>query len=303
MNGTIQRLRKKKLTTVSEGATIVDLSQWDMPPLIALRSDEATLYGTRDLAAAEYRWETYQFDQMLYVVDVAQSLHFRQLFKVLELMGYDWHARCKHVVFGRLRFKEGGMSTRKGKVIFLEDVLNEAIRLTREIIDEKNPDLPDKEQIAQDIGIGAMIFADLDSRRARDIVFDWKEILNFNGETGPYVQYTHARYCSVLRRFNGELPPQDVDFGLLQEAEVVDVVRCLERFPGLIERAAADHEPSVVATFLIELCSAANRFYNAHHVISDDAALTRARVALVYGIQSVLWHGLFLLGMKAPESM
>lgn len=303
MAGTIARLKAKGLTKISEGATIVDLSAWDMPPLIALRSDDATLYGTRDLAAAEYRWETYRFDQLLYVVDVAQSLHFRQLFKVLELMAYDWYARCTHVVFGRLRFKDGGMSTRKGKVIFLEDVLNQAIDLTREIIEKKNPDLPDKEQVAKDVGIGAIVFADLDSRRARDVVFDWEEVLNFNGETGPYVQYTHARYCSVLRRYEEALPPGDVDFGLLQESETQDVVRCLERFPGQIAKAADEHEPSLIAGYLIELCAVANRFYNAHHVISEDAALTRARVALVYGIKTVLASGLGMLGMKAPERM
>lgn len=304
MRATIDRLKEKQLLTVSEGATVVDLEKWDMPPLIALRSDDATLYGTRDLAAAEYRWDTYQFEKMLYVVDVAQSLHFRQLFKVLELMGYDWVQKCYHVQFGRLRFKDGaGASTRKGNVIFLEDVLNRAIELTREIIAEKNPDLPDGEQIAKDVGIGAVIFADLDSRRARDIVFDWDEVLNFNGETGPYVQYTHARYSSVLRRFEGDLPPADVDFDLLNEPETLEVAKCLERYPNVIQKAADEHEPSTIAIYLIELCTVANRFYNVHHVITEDAKLTRARVALVYAIKSVLASGLTLLGMKAPERM
>lgn len=304
MPATLDRLRERELLTVSEGATIVNLDDWDMPPLIALRSDDATLYGTRDLAALEYRWETYQFEKLLYVVDVAQSLHFRQLFKVLELMKYDWRDRCEHVQFGRLRFKDGaGASTRKGNVIFLEDVLNRAIGLAREIIEEKNPDLPNSEQIAQDVGIGAMIFADLDSKRVRDIVFDWDQALNFQGETGPYVQYTHARYSSMLRRYNGELPPQGVDFELLTEPEAVEVVKCLERFPRQIKRAADECEPSAVASYLIELCTVANRFYNAHQVISDDAVLTTSRVALVYAIKTVLASGLALLGMKAPEQM
>ena len=304
MPATLDRLRDRELLTKSEGATIVNLDDWDMPPLIALRSDDATLYGTRDLAALEYRWDTYQFEKLLYVVDVAQELHFRQLFKVLELMKYDWAEKCTHVQFGRLRFKDGGgASTRKGNVIFLEDVLNRAIELTREIIAEKNPDLPDSEQVAQDVGIGAIIFADLDSKRARDIVFDWDEILNFNGETGPYVQYTHARYCSVLSRYDGDLPPQDINFDLLSDPEAVEVVKCLERFPKQIKRAADDFEPSVVATFLIELCTVANRFYNAHQVVSDDQDLTSARVALVFAIKTVLASGLSLLGMKAPERM
>lgn len=304
MPATLDRLRAKGLLIESEGATIVDLEKWDMPPLIALRSDDATLYGTRDLAALEYRWETYRFEKLLYVVDVAQSLYFRQLFQVLELMEYDWREKCAHVQFGRLRFKDGsGASTRRGNVVFLEDVLNRAIELTRKIIADKNPDLPNGEQIARDVGIGAIIFADLDSKRTRDIVFDWDEILNFNGETGPYLQYTHARYCSVLRRYDGILPPRDVDFALLNEPEAIEVVKCLTRFPGQIQKAADEYEPSVVTTLMIELCTVANRFYNAHQVISEQADLTAARVALVYAIKTVLASGLTLLGMKAPEQM
>ena len=304
MPATLDRLRSKGLLTESEGATIVDLEKWDMPPLIALRSDDATLYGTRDLAALEYRWETYRFEKLLYVVDVAQSLHFRQLFQVLELMGYDWREKCAHVQFGRLRFKDGGgASTRRGNVVFLEDVLNRAIELTQKIIADKNPDLPNGEQIARDVGIGAIIFADLDSKRTRDIVFDWDEVLNFNGETGPYLQYTHARYCSVLRRYDGTLPPRDIDFALLNETEAIEVVKCLARFPGQIQKAADEYEPSAVTTLMIELCTVANRFYNAHQVISEQADLTAARVALVYAIKTVLASGLSLLGMKAPEQM
>jgi arginyl-tRNA synthetase len=304
MPATLERLKEKGLLKKSEGATIVDLEQWDMPPLIALRSDDATLYGTRDLAAAEYRWQTYKFEKMIYVVDVAQSLHFKQLFKVLELMDYNWVHKCAHAQFGRLRFKDGaGASTRKGNVVFLEDVLNRAVELTRDIIAAKSPDLLDREQIAKDVGIGAVIFADLDSRRARDIVFDWEKVLNLNGETGPYVQYTHARYCSMLRRFEGDLSPQSVDFERLHESETLEVVKCLERYPKQIQKAAAEYEPSTVAVYLIELCTLANRFYNAHQVISDDPELTRSRIALVYAIKTVLASGLALLGMKAPERM
>lgn len=304
MPATLDRLRSKGLLTESEGATIVDLKKWDMPPLIALRSDDATLYGTRDLAALEYRWETYRFEKLLYVVDVAQSLHFRQLFQVLELMEYDWREKCAHVQFGRLRFKDGGgASTRRGNVVFLEDVLNRVIELTQKIIADKNPDLPNGEQIARDVGIGAIIFADLDSKRTRDIVFDWDEVLNFNGETGPYLQYTHARYCSVLRRYDGTLPPRDIDFALLNEPETIEVVKCLARFPEQIQKAADEYEPSAVTTLMIELCTVANRFYNAHQVISEQANLTAARVALVYAIKTVLASGLSLLGMKAPEQM
>ena len=302
MPAALDALRERGLLTQSEGATIVDLE--DMPPFIALRSDDATLYGTRDLAALMYRWETYRFEKLLYVVDVAQSLHFRQLFQVLERMGCDWRDKCVHVQFGRLRFKDGGgASTRRGNVIFLEDVLRRAIELTRRIITDKNPDLPNRDQIARDVGIGAIIFADLDSKRARDIAFDWDEVLNFNGETGPYVQYTHARYCSVLRRYAGPLPPRDVNFELLKETEAVEVVKCLAHFPDRIQKAADEYEPSAIAGAMIELCTVANRFYNSHQVLSARADLTAARIALVYAIKTVLASGLALLGMKAPEQM
>ena len=303
MQDTLNRLEKKKLVKRSQGATIVDLEEWDMPPLIALRSDDATLYATRDLAAAEYRYETYKFAQLLYVVDVAQSLHFKQLFKVLGLMGYDWSESCSHVVFGRLRFKGGSMSTRKGQIIFLEDVLDKAVDLTREIILEKNPDLPDKDQVAEAVGIGAVIFADMDSRRVRDVVFDWDEVLNFNGETGPYVQYTHARFCSVLRNYGQEVSADEVDFGLLSEPETLAVVKCLGKFPTQVEKAGEEYEPSYIASYLIDLCSTANRFYGAHKVVSDDPNLSESRVALVNAITHVLASGLALLGMKAPERM
>ena len=303
MPQTLEGLEEKGLLRKSEGATIVDLDEWDMPPMILRRSDEATLYATRDVAAAEYRWATYGFEKLLYVVDVAQTLHFRQLFKVLELMDYAWVERCEHVVFGRLRFKEGGMSTRRGKVIFLEDVLDRAVDLTRQIIEDKNPGLPDKEAVARDVGIGAVIFADFDSRRARDVMFDWDEILNFNGETGPYVQYTHARYRSVLRKYGKPVPPEDPDLSLLTEPETVAVVKCLGQFPERIQNAAEANEPSLIASYLVDLCNAANRFYNAHRVVSDDEDLTQVRIALVYAITVVLANGLGLLGMKAPEEM
>ena len=304
MPAVLAQLREQGLLTQSGGASIVDLEAWDMPPFIALRSDDATLYGTRDLAALMYRWKTYRFEKLLYVVDVAQSLYFRQLFQVLELMGCDWRDKCAHVQFGRLRFKGGGgASTRKGNVIFLEDVLTRAIDLARGIMADKNPDLPNREQIAQDVGIGAIIFADLDSKRARDVVFDWDEVLNFNGETGPYVQYTHARYCSVLRRYAGPLPPREVDFELLCEPEAIEVVKCLARFPGQLQKAADECEPSAIAGLMIELCTVANRFYNAHQVLSARAELTAARIALVYAIKTVLASNLALLGMKAPEQM
>lgn len=299
----IDELKASGIAVESEGALVVMLDDEDMPPAIIQTGHDTSVYLTRDLAAAIYRKQTYDFDRLIYTTDAGQSLHFRQLFKVLERMGHEWANDCVHVPFGIISFKEGRMSTRRGNVIFLEDVLNRAIELTREIVEDKNPDLPDKDAIARDVGIGAVVYADLDSRRTRDVVFDWDEILNFNGETGPYVQYTHARYCSVLRRFAGAVPPPGADLSLLTEPETVAVVKCMERFPERIRTAAETCEPSLIAGFLIELCNEANRFYNAHRVISDDVPLTRARIALVYSITAVLAAGLHLLGMKAPEEM
>lgn len=299
----IDELKAGGLAVESEGALVVMLDDEDMPPAIIQTGHDTSVYLTRDLAAAIYRKQTYDFDKLIYTTDAGQSLHFRQLFKVLERMGHEWAKDCVHVPFGIISFKEGRMSTRRGNVIFLEDVLNRAIELTREIVESKNPDLPEKDAIAQDVGIGAVVYADLDSRRTRDVVFDWDEILNFNGETGPYVQYTHARYCSVLRRYGGAVPPPGADLSLLAEPETVAVVKCMERFPERIRNAAETCEPSLIAGFLIELCTEANRFYNAHRVISDDVGLTRARIALVYSITAVLAAGLHLLGMKAPEEM
>ncbi len=303
VDGVVDELERKKLAIESEGALVVKLDEFDMPPCILQTGHGTSLYHGRDLAAAIYRKEKYNFDRMIYTTDAGQSLHFRQFFKVLELAGYEWSADCVHVPFGVITFKEGRMSTRKGNVIFLEDALDRAVELTREIIEEKNPDLSNKEQIAEEVGVGAIIYADLDSKRTRDVLFDWDEILNFNGETGPYIQYTYARYCSVLRKYGEGVPAPDLDYALLEEPESVAVVKCLGQFPDRIYSAAEAYEPSIVANYLIGLCTAANRFYNAHRVVSDDMELSRVRVALVYAITIVLARGLHLLGMKAPEEM
>jgi arginyl-tRNA synthetase len=299
MQDTLQRLQDKGLTTLSEGATIVDLTAWNMPPFIARRSDDASLYATRDLAAAEYRWNTYHFDKMLYVVDVAQNLHFQQLFKVLELMGYEWHARCAHVAFGRML----GLSTRAGKVIFLEDVLNHSVELARKLVEEKNPDLPNKDEVARQVGIGAVIFADLKRGRIKDYVFDWEEVLNPFGDTGPYLQYTHARYCSVLRKAEKPVEVEDVDYARLSEAETVALIRALAEFPNAIQQAARDYEPSVVSRALLDIADKANKFYEKHQVIGSEEKTFQARLLLVDCTRQVLANGLRLLGMEAPEEM
>lgn len=299
----VNKLKEKGLAVESEGALVVLLDDYNMPPCILQTGHGTSVYHSRDLAAAIYRKEKFNFDRMIYTTDAGQSLHFRQVFKVLELMGYKWAKNCAHVPFGVISFKKARMSTRRGNVIFLEDVLKRAVELVQKIIEEKNPELSDKGGVARDVGIGAVVYADLNSRRTRDVVFDWDEVLNFNGETGPYIQYTHARYRSVLRKYGREVSISDLDFSLITEREAIALVRCLELFPSQIQKAVHNDEPSFVAKYLIELCSVANQFYNSHRVISDDLALTRIRIALVHCITVVLAQGLFLLGMKAPEEM
>jgi arginyl-tRNA synthetase len=303
VDGVVNRLVEMGLAVESEGALVVMLDACDMPPCILKRSDGASIYASRDICAALSRYEKYRFDRMLYVTDARQSLHFRQFFKVLELMGAPWASNMAHVAYGLLSFKGEAMATRSGNIVLLKDVLGRAVDLTRKIIAEKNPDLPDREAVAQEVGIGAVIFATLSGRRVKDSVFDWDEVLNFNGETGPYVQYTHARYCSVLRKYGDKIPPPGADFGLLTSDEEVAVVKRIEQFPRQVCTAAETYEPSLIVTCLLDLCAAANQFYNVHRVISEDAALTKARITLVYGIKVVLEKGLKLLGVKTPESM
>jgi arginyl-tRNA synthetase len=299
---TVTRIKEKGLTRISEQALIVDLEPYSMPPCLLRKKDDATLYATRDIAAAEYRKRTYNFAKMIYVVGSEQKLHFKQVFKVLELMGYDWANHCVHVDFGLMKFKDGKMSTRKGKVVLLEDLLIEAVERIRKIIEEKNPSLENKEAIAKDVGIGAVIFADLSAKRNKDVVFDWDEALNFEGETGPYVQYTHARLCSILRKY-GKPVTTDIRFELLNEDETVMLIKNLWRFPSIILKAAALYEPSSISNYLIDVCGNLNRFYNAHRVLSDDEELTRARILLVDATRQVIKNGLHVLGMQAPERM
>jgi arginyl-tRNA synthetase len=302
LNDTVERLKKDGLATMSEEALVVNLEEYKMPPCLLKKKDEASLYATRDITAAEYRAREFGFSRMLYVVGSEQKLHFRQFFKVLELMGYPWVKDCVHVDFGLIKFKEGKMSTRAGRVILLEEVLKESVERAKEIIQEKNPDLPNKEEIARQVGIGAVIFADLSSRRNRDVLFDWKEVLNFDGETGPYLQYAHARLCSVMRKY-GKAIEDNVDFSLLREKDEYLLARKLELFPRSIHSAAQTCEPVVLCNYLIELASTFNRYYNHHRIISKNEDLTRARILLADCTRQVLRNGLHLLGMETPEEM
>ncbi len=302
MDRVINELKEKKLLTVSEGASIVDLSEDNMPPCIILRSDGATLYATRDLAAALYRQDTYHFDKCLYVVAYQQDLHFRQIFRVLEKMGYAWSKNCVHVAFGMISYEGQALSTRKGHVVYLEDLLDQAQKKALEIINEKSPNLPNKEEVARQVGIGAVVYTDLSNNRIKDVDFSWARALNFDGETGPYVQYTHARCCSVLRKA-ADLALPEADMAALTDDEAQALLRMLGRFPDVIAEAADKYEPSMITRAVTDIAQGYNKFYYEHRILDDDPATAAARVALTKAVKDVIKTGLWLIGIEAPERM
>ena len=302
MQPIIDELKAKGLLVEDKGAQIVDLQEWGMPPALILRSDGATLYITRDLAAAKYRKDAYNFDKSLYVVAYQQNLHFRQLFKVLELMGYEWYKDCEHVNFGMVSFGGESLSTREGRVVYLDDLLHEAIGKARAIIEEKSPDLEDKDEVARQVGLGAVVFFDLYNNRIKDIDFTWERALNFDGETGPYVQYTHARACSVLRKAEG-VDRSGPDFAALSDPFSQDAVRLIEQFPDILKSAVNRSEPSMVTRFSVDLAQAFNKFYYENKVMVDDPGTRAARLLLTDAVRQVLKQALYLIGVEAPERM
>ena len=301
MDRVIGELREKGLLTFSDGAWVVDLTDCGMPPCLILKSDGATLYATRDIAAAIYRKDTYGFYKALYVVAYQQNLHFRQWFKVVELMGYDWSRDLEHVAFGMVSMEEGTLSTRRGKVVFLEDVLNRAVEKAREIIEEKSPGLGDKEAVARQVGVGAVIWGTVSNARIKDTVFSYDRALNFDGETAPYVQYTCARANSVLEK--APACAAEPDYAALCDEEASEVIRMLEAFPACVAEAAARNEPYVVARHVMDTAQAFNRFYYEHRIIGEDGPRMRARLMLVRAVRDCLRRGLWLLGIEAPEHM
>ena len=299
LKDTIAFLQKKRIVKKSEGALIVDLEQYGITPCIIQKSDGSTIYATRDLAAAMYRAKTYNFYKNLYVVDVRQSLHFQQVFKTLDLAGFPWAKDCIHLPFGTMKFEEGVMSTRKGIIIFLEDVLDKVVDMVKEIIKEKNPKLKNKDKIAEQIGLGAVVFWDLSNDRVNDIIFDWKRVLDFEGDTAPYVQYTHARACAILRKAKAG----KADYSLLKEAEEIALVKALGRLPDVVQKSAEEYKPHHIAKYLLDVCHLFNEFYHKHQVLVEDEELKMARLSLVLATKQVLANGLYLLGIKAPEEM
>ena len=303
MAAIVDELKEKKLLTESNGAMIVDLEDAKMPPCLIIRTDGGTLYATRDITAAIYRKNTYDFDKCIYVTAIDQNLHFAQWFKVIEKMGYDWSKDLVHVPFGLVSLEDGKLSTRKGKVVLMEDLLDEAVKKTMGIINDKNPDLPDKEEVAKEVGIGAVIFDDLYNGRIKDIVFSWDRMLNFDGETGPYVQYTHARACSVLKKAGYVKGSAPIDYSVLTDDASVNVCKMLANYSAKIKEAASRYEPSVIARYLVDLSQAFNKFYHDNVILTDDENVRNARLAVVDAVRLVIKSGLEILGIKSPERM
>lgn len=307
----IQELKDKGLLVESQGAQIVDLEDYGLGAAMITKSDGSSLYVTRDIAAAVYRKEHYDFYKCIYVVASQQNLHFKQWKKVLELMGYEWEKDCVHVPFGLVSLSDGDdvvmMSTRDGKVVFLEDVLNTAVAKTAEIMHEKNAQDVDIDEVSKEVGIGAVIFQELSNNRIKDYVFSWDKVLNFDGETGPYVQYTHARASSVLRNADAAdleaIAKGDIDAAYLSGDSAYMLAKLIYRVPEIVIEAADKYEPSILTRHLVDIAQAFNKFYHDEHILVDDVNEKRAKLALVAVSKTVIANCLGLLGIKAPERM
>jgi len=302
MQPIVDELKQKDVMKQDKGAWIVDLEEWKMPPCLVLRSDGGTLYATRDITSVLHRKEAYDFVQALYITSHEQTLHFAQFFKVVELMGYDWAAnQLVHVPFGYMNLPEGKMSTRKGKVLLMEDLLEQTFERIGEIIDQKNPNLANKEEIAEQVGIGAIIFNDLYNSRIKDVEFSWERMLSFEGETGPYVQYTHARCCSVLAK--AQIDFDDADLSLLGGDEEFALIKTLNNLPQKVEEAANKYEPYIISRFVMQVAQVFNKFYHEKPILRADEATQKARLYLTHCTKTVIANALGLLGIKAPEEM
>ena len=305
MEATVEELEKKGLLKESQGAKIVDLEEYNMPPCIIITSAGTTIYATRDITAFIDRANTYKFDKMIYVVGAEQKLHFEQFFKVLEKMGYEEYVKkAEYVPFGLIVDKNGEkIGTRKGNSVFLEDILNEAINKSKKIIEQKNPNLENKDDVARKVGVGAIIFNDLYNSRIKDEIFDWDTILNFQGETGPYVQYIYVRTKSLIEKANYKPDINNVEFDLLLDDEAIDIARLLYDFESIIILAGEKNEPSIIARYLINLAQKFSTFYNNNKIINEDKKLQEARLYLTYACGNVLKIGASLLGMEMPDKM
>ena len=308
MPAAIQEMRDKNLLVPSAGAEIVELQQFGLTDAPVLKSDGSSIYITRDIAAAKYRMDTYNFVKDIYVVASQQNLHFQQLKKIIELMGYEWCKDIVHVPFGLVSLEEGTMSTRHGRVVFLEDVLNRAVAQTKEIIKEKGVNTENIDETAKIVGIGAVVFNELSNNRIKDYVFSWDKVLDFNGETGPYVQYTYARCASVLRNAGEEVAAKAMDIANIKAEYITgdsayELAKLIYALPQTVVDAAEKYEPSVVTRHIVNIAQGFNRFYHDEHILVDNEDEKVAKLALVAATKTAIKNGLALLGMEAPERM
>ncbi len=296
----VEKMREKNLLKIDDGASIVDLSEYNMPPCLILKRDGGTLYPTRDIAAAVYRKRTYDFDKCIYITSAGQCLHFAQWFKVVELMGYDWYDRLVHVPYGTVSIGGEKLATRTGNVVLLKNLFAQAIDKVRARIEEKNPGLADKDQVAEAVGVGAVVFHYLYNSRIKDINFVMEDALSFEGNTGPYAQYTYARTCSLLEKA-GDIPAVE---GKITSAEEGEVLKILSRFPEKIQAALAEYEPSVITRYAIELCTAFNRFYhNCPILTAEDPAVRATRLRITKACGTVIQNALKLICLRTPEKI
>ncbi|MBO5386754.1 MAG: arginine--tRNA ligase [Lachnospiraceae bacterium] len=304
----VNKLTSANLLTESEGAKIVDLEAYDMAPCLILKNDGSSIYATRDLAAIFYRKDTYNFVKCLYVTGQEQKLHFSQVFKVVELLGNEWAKdQLVHIPYGLVSLEGAKLSTRSGNIIYAEDILLEAVSKVKDIIienmEKKGQDIQDVDGTAKMVGVGAVLFNDLYNQRIKDVSFSWDKLLNFNGETGPYVQYTYARCSSILRGLDNYDENADIDYSLITDAASIDLLKEINRFPQVVVDAADKYEPSQIARFAVAVAQSFNKFYNENRINIDDSALKHARAALVKITRKTIKDAMLLLGIDCPEQM
>lgn len=301
----VQILEKTGKLVESEGARVINLDEYNIPPCIIEKTNGSTTYATRDLAAIMYRARTYNYDKALYVTSYEQNLHFKQVFETAKLLGLDkkYTDGLEHIPFGMVQLKTGKMSTREGNIIKLEELLNEAITRASKIIEEKNSNLENKEEVAKKVGIGAVIFNDLYNSRIKDEIFDWDIMLNFNGETGPYLQYMYVRTNSVLEKANKVPNIQNVKIELLKDNASIYLIKEMYNFENIVKQSAEKNEPYIISRYLINIAKAFSSFYNDNKIICDDADIQNARVYLTYCTNVILKTGASLLGIQMPNKM
>jgi len=299
-----EQLKEKNLLIESQGANVIDLSAYDMPPCMITKKDGGSIYHSRDIAAVLYRKEHYYFDKCLYVTGMEQSLHFKQVFKAIELMGYEWYSNLIHIPYGLVSLEGAKLSTRTGNIIYAEDILNEAVKRAAESIEEKNPQLSDKNAVARQVGIGAVIFHDLFNQRIKNVDFSWDEVLSFEGTTGPYVQYTYARAKSILRKNTTKIEHQEICYEALADDVTFELVKVLNGYENAIKNAADRYEPSIIARYVVSLSSIFNKFYHECSILHEENEQYKiARLKMVGLVANTIHDACGLLGMDCPEEM